>query len=151
MGELIRATRNTFDTIEERLAGHPDVLARLKTRAKLLSTEVRFTIEPQTPDSITLAKVLEGHGETGRTGTALDRIRETCLGQTPTSAAPTTSSLNEELEETITAPTPTTQVSATAARSAADFVSWKELVGDLAEQVGIEVSSAPKRRKRETT
>jgi len=241
MGELIRTTRNTFDLIEAKLASVPEVLDRLKGRAKILAAEVRFTVDPNTPDALALAKALDGHGETGRTGTALDRIRVTCLGQTgaavgtatpvatPVAAAavaaaparvtldttnapaqmltPFKKSLDDEraqleamlanvpagtpevalqavrarLEEIKkTAPTLAVTVTPTPAPSAPptkekevvtkdkepatksekpepptdstfkaqEFVPWRELVGDLADKVGIQVSK-PKKKKSE--
>lgn len=149
MSELIRTTNNTFSILEAKL-GNPELVARIKAGAKIRSQEVAFTVEPGTPDAKTIADALTNHGEVGRTGTALDRIRAACLGQSappelPTDSGRVATASEPVAKKEVETPAPKQQE---AIAAATNFVSWREMVGSLAESMGVESEPAPKKGKK---
>lgn len=155
MSETIRTTHNTFAILEARLDRvDPALVARIKANWKNRSQEVAFNVEPGTPDAKLIADALTNHGETGRTGTALDRIRAACLGQS--APEPTTGATDSGRVATTEPEPPKKEIEVVVAPSApkqqeaafTSFVSWREMVGSLAESMGVEADAPPKKGKK---
>lgn len=143
--ETVRTTRNTFETFKAKLVNKIDLISRIEAGAKIRAQEVAFTIEPNGADAQEIAASLASHGEGGRMGQALDRIRAVCLGQSATKVEVTETTESDRVAEVSTESVkePVTVVSApindaqTEAKEAAsafaatNFSSWREQFGKL--------------------
>jgi hypothetical protein len=164
MSETIRTTRNTFDALEARLRPlDAGLVERIKAGAKIRTQEVAFTVEPGSEDAKTIAFALADHTETGRVGTALDRIRAVCLGQSApaeTAEKPAAETVRIDVAEK-REPVLVGMVKAESEKKpepekkaeddgfvSADFKSWREMVGDLAAASGVQVEPAKKTPKK---
>jgi len=157
MSEMIRTTRNTFDTLKAKLGARLDLVAKVEAGAKIRAQEVAFVVEPNTPESQAIAAILDSHGEGGRMGQALDRIRAICLGQSAPAKTEVTETTTESgrvvevptevvkefardpsgpIREAAGTPAVATDAQTDAkeeasAFAATNFVSWREQFGKL--------------------